>query len=177
MLNHDLNINFLTVELMLDLAHWAVLIAPSGQWAVSFSRLVLTYLPRGRPCWTPTYSYSSNTVWDPRHCPGDEDLGSLGSASPDRWDWETDKGAISVDGDHDSHGQQSSSPQPVTSRRPPSPQRPSHLAHQPTSQYKPHLRVLWRHQQDWLHIHPAKERAEEVHHHLRSQGPGQSTHG
>ena len=80
MLNHGLNINFLTVELMFDLAHWAVLIAPSGQWAVSFSRLVLTYLPRGRPCWTPTYSYSSNTVWDPRHCPGDEDLGSLGSA-------------------------------------------------------------------------------------------------
>lgn len=47
-----------------------------------------------------------------------------------------------------------------------------HLRGQPAPADQPHLCLLGRHQGDWLHLHPAQERPEEVHLHLRPASSG-----
>lgn len=124
----------------------------------------------------------THAVGNPRHYPWHGDLGTVGAAPTDCRDWEADQGAVAADGHDDSDREQTrrrdhhvdDEQLRVTDIRfQDGVARASHLGNQPSPPYQPHLRLLWRHQGNWIHVHSAQEHSEEVHHHLWSSSTGQ----
>jgi len=123
----------------------------------------------------------TDAVGNPRHHPRHGDLGAVGAAAADRRDREADEGAVTADGDDDADGEQTrrrdhhvdDEQLRVTDVRvQDGVASPRHLGDQPPPPYQPHLRVVGRHQGDWIHVHLAQEHSEEVYRHLGPSSTG-----
>lgn len=115
-------------------------------------------------------------VRNPRHHSRHGNFSPECSEAADCRNREADKRTVATDGDDDANGEQAwrrdhqlddEQLREQHLRQQDRVARPSHFGHQPSPPNEPHLRFLRRHQGDWLHLHLAQERSQEVCHDFR----------